>query len=62
AEVVERHHLEPKYHVDLDKIEASNQLVDQNLERIDNLIKGLKQAAEHIEQDDKDWAVKFTTD
>ncbi|GBG95166.1 hypothetical protein LFYK43_16250 [Ligilactobacillus salitolerans] len=62
AEVVERHHLEPKYHVDLDKIEASNQLVDQNLARIDNLIKGLKQAAEHIEQDDKDWAVKFTAE
>lgn len=46
----------------MQKIEFPNQLVDQNLARIDNLLRGLKQASEHMEQDDKDWAVKFMTD
>lgn len=61
ANVVAEYQLEPKNHIDLTAVEAANQLVDQNLEKVDQIITGLKTAAEHIEQDDQEWSVKFAT-
>ncbi|WEV56435.1 hypothetical protein [Ligilactobacillus acidipiscis] len=59
ADVVAKYQLEPKHHIDLDAVESVNKMVDDNLERVDSLIKGLKTAAEHIEQDDKKWSAEF---
>lgn len=59
ANVVTEYQLEPKNHIDLTAVEAANHLVDQNLEKVDQIITGLKTAAEHIEQDDQEWSAKF---
>ncbi|GKS82234.1 hypothetical protein LPAF129_19200 [Ligilactobacillus pabuli] len=61
ANVVAEYQLEPKNHIDLTAVEEANQLVDQNLERVEQIIKGLKTAAEHIEQDDQEWSAKFSS-